>query len=56
MAYAAVQYATDGIEVPRDDLESLTDLVEDAGTEALEVSVGGQGVAALSTRRSGLGS
>lgn len=55
VAYAAVQYATAGIEVPRDDLESLTDLVEDAGTEALEVSVGGQGVAALSTPQVGVG-
>ena len=55
VAYAAVQYATAGIEVPRDDLESLTDLVEDAGTEALEFSVGGRGVAALSTPQVGVG-
>lgn len=55
VAYAAVQYATAGIEVPREDLESLTDLVDEAGTETLEVSVGGQGVAALSTPQVGVG-
>lgn len=48
VAYASIQYATAGIEVPRDDLEAVATLVEEAVTPALEVSLGGQGVAALS--------
>ena len=48
VAYASIQYATAGIEVPRDDLEAVATLVEEAATPALEVSLGGQGVAALS--------
>ena len=48
VAYASIQYATAGIEVPRDDLETVATLVEEAATPALEVSLGGQGVAALS--------
>ncbi|MHB1289696.1 MMPL family transporter, partial [Georgenia sp.] len=55
VAYASVQYATAGIEVPRTDLEALTGLVDDAATDTLEVSVGGQGVAALSTPEVGAG-
>lgn len=55
VAYAAVQYGTAGIEVPREDLEALTGLVEEAETETLKVSVGGQGVAALSNPQVGAG-
>src|SRR5690606_35795277 len=37
VAYATVQYRTGGIEVPRADLEALTDVVERAGGDELEV-------------------
>lgn len=55
VAYAAVQYGSAGREVPRSDLEALTDLVDGATSQTLEVSVGGQGVAALSTPQVGAG-
>jgi len=42
VAYAAVQYRTAGIEVPRADLEALVTLVEDANGNGLSFDVSGQ--------------
>lgn len=54
-AYATVQYDAPGLEVPRDDLETLVTLVEEADGDRLEVAIGGQGVAALSQPEIGAG-
>lgn len=48
VAYATVQYRTAGIEVPREDLESIVALVAGANGNGLSFDVGGQGVAGLS--------
>ncbi|HEU0041941.1 MAG TPA: MMPL family transporter, partial [Jiangellaceae bacterium] len=55
IAYASVQYDIAGIEVPREDLEALVELVEEADGDGLEVAVGGQGVANLSQPEIGAG-
>lgn len=47
VAYATVQYATAGVEVPRADLEAIVAVVKAADHGAFHVAIGGQGVAAL---------
>ncbi len=47
VAYATVQYATAGIEVPRADLEAIADRVAAADHGTFHVAIGGQGIAAL---------
>ncbi|MGH8828944.1 MAG: MMPL family transporter, partial [Jiangellaceae bacterium] len=55
VAYASVQYDMAGIEVPREDLESLVEVVEETDGDGLEAAVGGQGVANLSQPEIGAG-
>ncbi|HEX6338994.1 MAG TPA: MMPL family transporter [Jiangellaceae bacterium] len=55
VAYATVQYDRAGIEVPRDDLETVAGLVEGVDGGALSAAIGGQGVAALSQPEIGKG-